>query len=97
MDDLADACVFLVENEEETDLLNIGTGKDIRIRELAGMVGEIVGYEGKIVFDETKPDGTPQKLLDVSKMEQLGWTAKTRLKHGIRKTYEWYLGNLAKS
>ncbi len=97
VDDLADACVFLMENEEETDLLNIGTGKDIRILELAGIVGEIVGYEGKIIFDETKPDGTPQKLLDVSKMEQLGWTAKTELKQGIRKTYEWYLNHLEQS
>lgn len=94
VDDLADACVFLVEKEEGTDLLNIGTGKDIRILELANMVGEIVGYEGKIIFDETKPDGTPQKLLDVTKMEQRGWKAKTQLKDGIRKTYEWYLDNL---
>ncbi len=80
----------LVEDNEKP-LFNIGTGIDITIKELAEIINDVVGYKGKIVWDETKPDGTPQKLLDVSKMKTNGWSAGTDLKEGIQKTYEWYL------
>jgi GDP-L-fucose synthase len=100
VDDMADGCIHLlgmpdaqynalVDNLEPC-LINIGVGKDGTIRELAELVREIVGYEGKIVFDTSKPDGTPQKLLDTSRMAGLGWQAKTFLRQGIEKTYEWY-------
>ena len=72
---------------------NIGTGKEISIRGLAELIKEIVGYEGKIVWDTTKPDGTPRKLLDVSRLEKAGWTYKTELRDGIEKAYKWYLEN----
>jgi GDP-L-fucose synthase len=87
VDDLADACVFLMENGYEDDLINIGTGVDVTIRELAELIMKTVGYDGRIRFDASKPDGTPRKLLDVSRMTSLGWTARTSLEDGIRKTY----------
>lgn len=87
VDDLADACVFLMEAGYKGPLLNIGTGEDLTIRELAELVVDIVGFEGRIVFDPTKPDGTPRKLLDVSKLSDLGWKAKTSLREGIAETY----------
>ena len=100
-DDLADACVFLLENINFTDLknnnkvirnthINIGTGKDISIKELAELVSGIVGFDGEICWDDTKPDGTPQKLLDVSKLTSLGWQEKIELEEGIRKVYSNY-------
>jgi GDP-L-fucose synthase len=88
VDDLADACVYLMEQGYDGPLVNIGTGEDVTIRELAQTVMEIVGFEGRIVFDASKPDGTPRKLLDVSRMTSLGWTARTRLREGIRMAYE---------
>ena len=88
VDDLADACVFLMEHDYRGPLVNIGTGQDITIKELAGLVMEIVGFDGKISFDSSKPDGTPRKLLDVSRLTGLGWTAKTALREGIRKAYQ---------
>jgi GDP-L-fucose synthase len=94
VDDLADALVFLMENcraEDIGECVNVGTGEDLEIRELAEKIREVVGYGGKIVFDASKPDGTPRKLLDVGRMRKLGWEAKTGLDEGIRKTYEWYL------
>ncbi|MEW5822117.1 MAG: GDP-L-fucose synthase [Cyanobacteriota bacterium] len=94
VDDLADACLFLMLNYNSSEIINIGTGKDIQISELAEMIKTIVGYEGKIVYDRTKPDGTPEKLLDVSKLHALGWKHKTSLKEGIEKTYEWYLKSI---
>ena len=94
VDDLADACVYLMENYDGTELLNIGTGEDKTIRELAEMTRDIVEFKGEIVFDTSKPDGMPRKLLDVSKLSGLGWQAKTDLKNGIRETYQWYLKNL---
>ncbi|OQX25963.1 MAG: GDP-fucose synthetase [Desulfobacteraceae bacterium IS3] len=91
VDDLADACVYLLENYEGTELVNIGTGEDKTIRELAEMTRNAVGFKGETVFDSSKPDGMPQKLLDVSKMSRLGWRAKTDLETGIRQTYQWYI------
>ena len=94
VDDLADACVFLMEHYEGTDLINIGTGKDVTIRELAEIVGRVVGFAGDLEFDTSKPDGTPRKLLDVSKLDSLGWKASMDIEHGLQKTYEWYLEHL---
>lgn len=87
-DDLAEACVFLMLNYNEPGLINIGVGEDISIRDLAYMVKTIVGYKGEIVFDTTKPDGTPRKLMDVSKLNQLGWKAKITLDKGIGDIYQ---------
>jgi len=92
-DDLAGACVFLMEECEPKQIgefINIGSGKDLTIRELAKVVRDVVGYTGAISWDDSKPDGTPQKLLDVSRMNALGWKAKIGLREGIRRTYEWY-------
>jgi GDP-L-fucose synthase len=88
VDDLADACVHLMELGYDGPLVNIGTGEDITIAELAEMVMDIVGFTGRIVYDATKPDGTPRKLLDVSRLTSLGWRAKTSLREGIRLAYE---------
>ena len=104
VDDLADAIVYTLENtvasafyEQGISHLNIGTGKDIRISELAIVIKEIVGYQGEISYDATKPDGTPRKLLDVSRLNDLGWQSETSLKDGLRKTYDWFLGNLTEN
>lgn len=94
VDDLADACVFLMRNYSEPGTINVGVGEDLSISELADLVREVVGYEGEIVHDTSKPDGTPRKLLDVSRINDLGWRAKTPLRNGIERTYEWYLGTL---
>jgi len=93
VDDLAKAIVFVMENYSEEKFINIGTGVDITINELANLIKEIIGYEGKLINDISKPDGTPQKLLEVSKLEKLGWKYKTELKKGLEKTYQWYLRN----
>ena len=95
VDDLADACVFLMEHYDGTELINIGTGQDHTIRELAEIVGCVVGFEGELTLDSSKPDGTPQKLLDVSRLKRIGWKAKIRLEEGIRTTYEWYVNHAA--
>src|SRR6188474_2240207 len=87
-DDMADACVFLMKNYNEEGLINIGVGEDLSIKDLAEMIKEITGYNGEIVFDKSKPDGTPRKLMDVSKLSTLGWKASIRLSDGIRKVYE---------
>ena len=88
VDDLADACVHLMERGYDGTLLNVGTGEDVTIRELAETVKSVVGFEGRIVFDSSKPDGTPRKLLDVSRLAALGWRARTPLRDGIRMAYE---------
>lgn len=93
VDDLADALVHLMLNYSEEIHVNMGTGKDISIGELAEVVKEVIGYKGKIVNDLSKPDGTPRKLLDVSRLEVTGWKYKIELKEGIEKTYKWYLEN----
>jgi GDP-L-fucose synthase len=91
VDDLADACLFVMNHCDGMDILNVGVGKDISIRDLTRLVARVVGYEGDIRLDETKPDGTPQKLLDVSRLKGLGWEPKISLEEGIRQTYLWYL------
>lgn len=88
VDDLADACVFLMQNAPDAPLLNVGTGEDISIRELAETVMDVVGFKGRIVFDASKPDGTPRKLLDVGRLAELGWRARTSLRDGIRLAYD---------
>jgi GDP-L-fucose synthase len=96
VDDLAEAVAFALENKLEEHLYNIGTGKDITIKELAETIQEIVGYQGEINWDASKPDGTPRKLMDVSKMTIAGWRAKITLEEGIRNTYTWFLDNQGK-
>ena len=91
IDDLADACVFLMNNYDAAGIVNIGVGDDISINELARLVKRIMGYAGEIVYDSSKPDGTPRKLLDVSRLNSLGWKAKISLEEGISRTYEWYV------
>jgi GDP-L-fucose synthase len=91
VDDLADACAFLLRLENPPDLINVGTGTDVTIRELTEMVAIVTGYRGRIVWDATKPDGTPRKLLDVSKLAGLGWRAKIALRDGLEKTYATFL------
>lgn len=97
VDDMADACVHLMENYNASEIgefVNIGVGKDISIKELAETIKGIVGYEGEIVYDTSKPDGTPQKLLDVTRLHSLGWKANIPLREGISNTYKWYVENL---
>jgi GDP-L-fucose synthase len=91
VEDLADALVYLMNNYNDNSIINVGTGRDITILKLALMIKEIIGFTGEINFDSSKPDGTPQKLLDVSKINGIGWLAKTSLKDGIESTYKWYL------
>ncbi|MBI3572807.1 MAG: GDP-L-fucose synthase [Candidatus Kerfeldbacteria bacterium] len=94
VDDLAEACIHLMHTYNQPDILNIGTGEDISIQEFAEMVKDVVGYEGEIVWDRSKPDGTPRKLLDVSKMNDLGWKANIRLRDGVASTYQWFVASL---
>jgi len=94
VDDMADACVYLMENYDAADIgefVNIGVGEDLTIHELAELIGDIVGYSGKIVYDTKKPDGTPQKLLDVSRLHEIGWNARISLRDGVGQAYEWYV------
>lgn len=93
VDDLAEAVYFALENKLQDNLYNVGTGKDLTIKELAETIQEIVGHQGEVIWDSSKPDGTPRKLMDVSKMDQAGWQAKIELKEGIKKTYQWFLEN----
>lgn len=91
VDDLADAVIFLMEHYSDEAAVNIGVGVDISIKDVAEMVKEVVGFEGDLVFDKAKPDGTPRKLLDVSKLNKLGWFAKAPLNEGLQSTYQWFL------
>ncbi|WP_041294674.1 GDP-L-fucose synthase [Ignavibacterium album] len=100
VDDLAEAIIFMMENVEALELynlgithLNVGSGKDISIAELASLIAKIIGYNGRIEHDTSKPDGTPRKLMDVSRINSLGWRYKTELEEGIKKTYDWFLNN----
>ena len=94
VDDMADAVVYALENNLPEYLYNIGTGKDITIKELAETIQKIIGYQGNIIWDNSKPDGTPRKLMDVSKMKEIGWGYSTELEDGIQKTYQWFLENI---
>jgi len=94
VDDMADAVVYAFENKLPDNLYNIGTGVDITIKGLAEMIQSIVGHSGDIIWDSSKPDGTPRKLMDVSKMETAGWKAENSIKNGIIKTYDWFLKNI---
>jgi len=96
VDDLANACVFLMNNYTDSEIVNIGTGEDLSIRELAEIIKKIVHFEGTISNDTTKPDGTPRKLLDVSRLHSLGWKHSIKLKEGIENTYKWFLENTQK-
>jgi GDP-L-fucose synthase len=91
VDDLADACVYLMQNYSSPEIVNVGWGKDISIAELADMIGGVVGFDGAIEYDKSKPDGTPRKLLDTARLSELGWTPSISLEKGIRETYAWYL------
>lgn len=95
VDDLADALVFLLQAYSAAGAVNVGTGTDISIKVLATLIASIVGFEGRLEFDSSKPDGTPRKLMDSSKLARAGWTADTSLEDGIRRTYTWYLENAA--
>ena len=92
-DDLADAVIYLMNNYEGNQFINIGVGKDISIKELAEKVKQVVGFEGDIIFNPTKPDGTPRKLVDVTRLNELGWQASISLDEGLKKAYEWFLNN----
>jgi GDP-L-fucose synthase len=94
VDDMAEAVVFAIENDLPEHLYNIGTGKDITIKELAETIQLVTGHQGEIIWDSEKPDGTPRKLLDISKMKAMGWEYSTELKDGINKTYQWFLKNI---
>jgi GDP-L-fucose synthase len=93
VDDLADAAVFLMDEYSSAEIVNVGVGKDISILELAELIGEVIGFSGAIKTDPSKPDGTPRKLLDVSRINGLGWQPKTDLRSGVEKAYQWYLAN----
>ena len=93
-DDLADACLFLLQNWSGSGPINVGSGEDISIRELALLIREIVGFEGELEFDSSKPDGTPRKLMDVSRLKDAGWSFQTPLRAGIERTYAWFLENV---
>ncbi len=95
VDDLADACVFLMQNYDQDKIVNIGTGEDLEIRELANIIKDITGFDGKIIWDDSKPDGTPRKLLDVSLLHSLGWRHKINLHDGIKSAYNAFLDELA--
>ncbi|HLQ14041.1 MAG TPA: GDP-L-fucose synthase [Steroidobacteraceae bacterium] len=97
VDDLADAVVFLTQKYSGAGLINIGVGEDVTIRELAERIGRVVGFQGDLVFDSSKPDGTPRKLLNVNRLLTLGWQATTTLDEGLRRTYEWFCANEAQS
>jgi GDP-L-fucose synthase len=93
VDDLAEACLFLLEKYDDSEIINVGCGQDISIRELAELICEIVGFQGDLAWDATKPDGTPRKLLDVSRLQGLGWRPTIALREGITRTYEWFRQN----
>ena len=95
VDDMADATVFLMQGYEQAEHINVGVGEDLTILELARLVADVVGYQGQILTDPSKPDGTPRKLMDVSRLSALGWKARIGLRDGIAETYRWYVANVA--
>jgi len=96
VDDLASACLFLLEHYDSPEIINIGCGEDISICELAELICDVVGFEGELAWDTTKPDGTPRKLLDITKLRNLGWQPTISLREGIAQTYDWFLKNVAR-
>jgi GDP-L-fucose synthase len=97
VDDLTSACLLLLDKYESPEIINVGCGEDISIRELAELICDVVGFTGELAWDRTKPDGTPRKLLDVTRLRALGWQPETSLREGIARTYEWFLANCAKA
>ena len=97
VEDMAEACCYLMENYNDESIINIGTGQDVSIKALAELIKDIIGYEGNIVFDSSKPDGTPKKVTDVTKIKASGWQSTTSLQTGLEKTYAWYLKNAPKA
>jgi GDP-L-fucose synthase len=95
IDDAADGMVFLMQHYSGEDIVNLGSGEEIRIADLASLIAKVVGFGGLMAFDRSMPDGTPRKIVDVSKLENLGWRAKTSLEEGLRQTYAWYVANIA--
>ena len=93
VDDLASACLLLLEKYDSPDIVNVGYGEDISIRELAELICEVLGFDGELAWDTSKPDGTPRKLLDVSKLRALGWKPAISLRDGIARTYQWFRAN----
>lgn len=93
VDDMVDACLYLLETSENNELVNVGTGQEVSIKELAQLICKILNFQGELEFDPSKPDGTPRKLLDISKLKSLGWAPKISLEKGIQQTYEWFLQN----
>jgi len=96
VDDCASACLFLLEKYDSPEIINVGLGEDVTIRELAELICDVVGFDGELTWDKTKPDGTPRKLLDVSKLRALGWKSRIPLREGVMQTYDWFLKNVAK-
>jgi GDP-L-fucose synthase len=90
VNDLAHACEFLMKTYDSSDIVNVGVGEDVSIRELAELIADVIGFTGEFTFDADKPDGTPRKLLDVSRLKTLGWQAQTRLREGIQSTFAWF-------
>jgi GDP-L-fucose synthase len=95
VDDLAEACLFVMNHYEQNDIINVGVGKDISVKELAELTSAVVGFEGDLIFDDSKPDGTPRKLLDVTRLKTLGWQSRTTLRQGIEQTYRWFVENVS--
>lgn len=93
VDDMAAACIFMITQNDTKDIVNIGSGEEVTIRQLAELICEVVGFSGELIFDASKPDGTPRKLLDISRLTQLGWRPQIKLKEGIAHTYQWFLQN----
>ena len=93
VDDLAEACIFLMNNYRDSEMINIGSGEDISIKEMAQLVKDVIGYTGNMIFDTSKPDGMPRKLLDNTKIKKLGWSPGIKAKDGIRQTCQWYKDN----
>jgi len=96
VDDLASACLFLLEKYDSQEIINVGYGEDISIRELVELICDVVGFDGELGWDTTKPDGTPRKLLDITRLHDLGWQATISLRDGVAQTYDWFLQNVAR-
>jgi GDP-L-fucose synthase len=94
VDDMAEACVFLMQEYDREEIINVGTGDDISIAELAALIRKVSGFSGEIIYDSSKPDGTPRKLLDVSRLQALGWRARISLPEGVRTTYQYFVNKL---